>query len=299
MLNAAPLPPIELVLTSLINELVTLSTDYILVVDDYHEITEQAIHEGLSYLLEHRPLSLQLVISSRTDPPIPLARWRALQQVVELRAADQRFTPAEIAAFLKRTVGREFTSAETTALGDRTEGWIVGLQLAVLSLHGQTDISKAVQALTGNHRYILDYLTEDALDQQSEEVRSFLLYTSILEQLSGPLCDTLLERSDSQVMLERLEQANVFINPLDSERQWYRYHSLFAETLREHLRRAEPNAIPDLHHRAAAWYEQHNLPFEAFKYSLEAGDFTHATGLLEQSAPLLLRDNHLTTLLGY
>src|SRR5262249_55282327 len=161
--------------------------------------------------------------------------------------------------FLKTTIGRELTSAETTALGDRTEGWIVSLQLAALSLREQRDISKVVHALTGNHRYVLDYLTEETLDHQSEDVRSFLLKSSILNQLSGPLCDTVLERSDSQAILEMLEHSNVFISPLDSERQWYRYHSLFAETLREHLRRAEENLIPALHRRAAAWYEQYNL----------------------------------------
>jgi len=234
-------PPLEAVLTVLVNELVEGSEAIVLVLDDYHLVEAPAVHDSLAVLLERLPPQLRLVLASRADLPLPLARLRAGGQLTELREADLRFTREEAAALLRTAVGTELPESAVAVLGDRTEGWAAGLQLAALSLPGHADVSAFVEGFSGSHRYVLDYLTEEVLDRQPQELRAFLLETSILERLSGPLCAAVTGRADSQELLERAERANLFLHPLDEARGWWRYHHLFADLLRVRLRvRAAP-----------------------------------------------------------
>jgi LuxR family maltose regulon positive regulatory protein len=247
-------PPIESVLTTLVNEIAAIPKDFALVLDDYHVIEVEPVHDATTFLLEHMPPNAHLVIASRVDPPLPLARLRARGQMTEMRADDLRFTPEETAAFLRGVMGLDLPEESVTALEERTEGWIAGLQLAALSVRGREDISGFIATLRGSSRYIVDYLAEEVLRRQPEGVRAFLLQTSILDRLSGPLCDAITDRADGQEMLERLERANLFTIPLDEERRWYRYHHLFSEFLCEHLRRTRPDQEPRLHRKASSWY---------------------------------------------
>ncbi|MDQ2683183.1 MAG: helix-turn-helix transcriptional regulator, partial [Chloroflexota bacterium] len=220
--------PIEPILITLINDIAESGVPRALVLDDYHVITNPEIHSAVTFLLENLPAPMQLVISSRADPSLPLARLRVRGELVEIRAADLRFTPDEAAAFLRDVMGLELSAETIAALEQRTEGWIAGLQLAALSMHGRDDVSGFVSAFTGDARYIVDYLLEEVLQRQPDDLRDFLLQTSILERLSGPLCDAVTGRSDSSRTLAHLEAANLFVIPLDDRRQWYRYHHLFA-----------------------------------------------------------------------
>src|SRR6266498_1410132 len=232
LFNALAQPTSNAVVTALVNELAALPDELVLILDNYHLIESQAVHDSLTFLLDHLSPGMHVVISSRSDPPIPLARFRARGQLAELRAADLRFTLEEAAALLRRVWGLNLPEESIAALEARTEGWVTGLQLVALSLRGASAPVRLIQGFTGSNRYILDYLTEEVIEQQSDELRSFLLRTSVLEHLSGPLCDVLRGRSDGQEMLEHLERANLFLVPLDEERHWYRYHRLFADLLR-------------------------------------------------------------------
>ncbi len=255
----SPLPPIETVLTAWINALATLPHEVALVLDDYHLITEQSIHRSLAFLLDHLPRQLHLVMATRANPSLPLARLRTRGHLTEIRAADLRFTTEETAAFLTRGLGLELSDGDIAALEARTEGWIAGLQLAALSMRGRQDIPAFLKAFTGSQRYIIDYLTEEVLARQPEPVQTFLLQTAILERLQGSLCEAVIGEhgggASGQAMLEQLEQANLFLVPLDDERLWYRYHQLFAEALRHRLQRRQPAQVPELHRRASAWYD--------------------------------------------
>jgi LuxR family maltose regulon positive regulatory protein len=242
-------PPLRSVLTILLNELAAIPKGFVLVFDDYHVIENRTIHDAIAFLLDHMPPQMHLIISSRPDPPLPLARLRAKSDLAELRPADLRFEPEEVATFLNGMVGFDLSADDVAALDERTEGWIAGLQLVALSLQGERDIPNFINEFTGTHRYILDYLAEEVLHRQPEDVRDFLLRTAILGLLSGPLCDALTGRSDSQQKLEDLEQANLFLVPLDHQRRWYRYHHLFSDFLRERLRRIRPDLTPELHPR--------------------------------------------------
>ena len=222
--------------------------------DDYHLIDSEPVHASLRFLLEHLPPGLHLVLASRADPPLALARLRARGQLAELRAADLRFTAEEAAALLGEAAGPDVAVPRVAALAARTEGWAAGLQLAALSLRGQGDAAGFVAAFSGSHRYVLDYLAEEVLDRQAEQVRTFLLETSVLERLSGPLCDAVTGRADSQAMLEEVERAGLFLVPLDEVRGWWRYHHLFADLLRARLQQEQPDRIAELHRNAAAWY---------------------------------------------
>jgi LuxR family maltose regulon positive regulatory protein len=266
----------------LINQLVEGPEQVVLVLDDYHLVDAPAVHDSLTLLLERLPAQLRLVLASRADPPLPLARLRASGQLVELREADLRFTPEEAAALLKATVDAELPEAAVATLGDRTEGWVAGLQLAALSLHGQADISTVVEEFSGSHRYVLDYLCEEVLDRQPEPLRAFLLETSILERLSGPLCAAVTGRGDSQELLERAERANLFLHPLDEVRGWWRYHHLFADLLRARLQQERPHGVEELHRAAAAWHEAQGMADEAIAHALAAGDATWAARLIER-----------------
>ncbi|HEX6606805.1 MAG TPA: DUF2306 domain-containing protein [Chloroflexia bacterium] len=261
-LQAPQPPPSEAILTTLLNEIAAVPHRLVLVLDDYHLIDAHAIDEATTFLLEHLPPQLHLVIASREDPPLPLARLRARNQLTEVRAADLRFTPAEAAAFLQ-AMNLQLSADEVAALEERTEGWIAGLQLAALSLQGRRDVPASIRAFAGDHRYILDYLGEEVLAHQPAAVRRFLLHTAILERLTGALCEAVTGQEGGSARLEALERGNFFVVPLDERRQWYRYHHLFAEVLLAHLRAEQPDLLPTLHRRASAWYEQHGLAAEA------------------------------------
>lgn len=298
-LQSSQLPSLEPLLIHLINELSAKMVPFSLVLDDYHLIKDAPIHDSLAFLLEHLPQSLHLVIASRTDPPLPLARLRARGDLNEVRAAELRFTPEEAAAFLNGVMGLNLSAENIAALEERTEGWIAGLQLAALSMRGRSDLDSFITAFTGSHRHILDYLSEEVLNRQPEHVRTFLLCTAILERLTAPLCDAVTEGDDGDLVLEHLERANLFLIPLDEERRWYRYHHLFAEALRARLRQTKRDSVSALHHRAAHWYEREGLISEAVEHALAAGDFEHAARITAASADDFWAHGQLTLLLGW
>ena len=299
-------PPTESILTTLLNEITALPDSFVLVLDDYHLVDAQPVDEALTFLLEHLPPQMHLVIATREDPHLPLARLRARGQLTELRLADLRFTPSEAAEFLNQVMGLDLSAEDIAALETRTEGWIAGLQLAALALQGAVsmpghqDAAGFIKSFTGSHHFVLDYLIEEVLGQQPESVQTFLLRTSILERMCGPLCDAvcsagtaiLLDSSASgQETLEYLEHANLFVVPLDNERRWYRYHHLFADLLRQRLRQsaasstqAEGKDISELHIRASQWFEENRLEMEAFQHAVAANDVERAERLIQSKA---------------
>jgi LuxR family maltose regulon positive regulatory protein len=289
-------PPIEVVLTFLINELAAVSSPLILVLDDYHVIHTLSIHEQLKFLLEHQPGQLHLVIISREDPLLPIPRLRARGKVLEIRQEDLRFTFKETADFLNRVMGLSLSFSQVAALEQRTEGWIAGLQLAALTMRGGQDNSGFIDAFTGSSRYILDYLIEEVFERQPADVRDFLLKTSILERLSASLCDAVTDRADSQSLLEALEQANLFIVPLDQRREWYRYHRLFAELLRHRLRIDYKESERDLHIRAGDWFEKNGYFADAIQYAISAQDWSRAKSLLQRVNSDMLKRGEVATL---
>ena len=291
--------PLEAVVTSLLNELDAVAEEVVLVLDDYHLIQASAVHQSLAFLLEHLPGSLRLVVASRADPPLPLARLRARGQLVEVREGDLRFTPEEATELLGAAVGSDLSEAAASVLGERTEGWAAGLQLAALSLRGHTDPAGFVAGFSGSHRYVLDYLTEEVLDRQPEPLREFLLQTSVLERLSGPLCDAVTGRDDSQALLEQAERANLFLVPLDEVRGWWRYHQLFADLLRARLQREQPDPVAGLHQAAAAWSEAHGLVDDAVRHGLAAGETWWAARLLERHLDRFLLGGEGATVRGW
>ncbi len=271
-------------MTALINKLAAQPAEdkAVLVLDDYHLIDSQPVHEAVLFLLEHLPPGLRLVLASRSDPPLPLARLRACGQLAELRAAELRFTADEAAALLREAIGADLPGATVAALTARTEGWAAGLQLAGLSLRGQADAAGFVAAFSGSHRYVLDYLTGEVLEGQTGQVRGFLLETSVLERLSGELCDAVTGRAGGQAMLEQVERAGLFLVPLDEVRGWWRYHHLFADLLRVRLRQERPARVEALHRAAAAWHEEHDLADDAVWHAMAAGDPAWAARLVER-----------------
>ncbi|MEM9215404.1 MAG: tetratricopeptide repeat protein [Cyanobacteria bacterium P01_F01_bin.150] len=296
LLQSPQPPPIESILMTLLNELAAIKADFILILDDYHTIETPAIHDGIGFLLNHLPSQGHLIIASRTDPPLALARLRSHGNLTELRVSDLRFTPNETAAFLNQSMGLEISAAQVSALEQRTEGWIAGLQLAALSLQGRKDSAEFVAAFSGGDRYIVDYLLEEVLQRQSDHVRRFLLQTAILDRLSGSLCDAVTDQNGGQGMLETLERNNLFIIPLDNKRQWYRYHHLFADVLQAHALRSWPDRMPSLHGRASAWYEQHDLFADAIRHALAAQDFERSANLMEQVWPTMRRRQQEATM---
>jgi LuxR family maltose regulon positive regulatory protein len=284
-------PSAESILTSLLNEIAAVPENFMLVLDDYHVVEAQSVDQALTFLIEHMPPQMHLVIATREDPHLPLARLRAAGHLTELRAADLRFTASEAAEFLNRVMGLNLLAEDIAALDARTEGWIAGLQLAAISLQGHKDTASFVRSFTGSHHFVMDYLVEEVLQQQSESVQAFLLRTSILDRMCGPLCDAVLPDStgSGQATLEHLEQANLFVVPLDNERRWYRYHHLFAELLRQRLRQSGLDEA-ELHQRAGHWYEDNSLDLEAFHHAAAANDVDRAERLLEgRGTPLHLR----------
>jgi LuxR family maltose regulon positive regulatory protein len=326
--QTAHAPSTEQALVGMLNRMAALPEDRVLVLDDYHLITAQAVHDMLSFLLDHLPENLHLVIATRSDPPLHLARLRARGQLLELRQADLRFTADETAAFLNEAMGLDLSPEDVSALEARTEGWIAGLQMAALSMQGRKrtpgrvpgEPSELVQGLTGSHRFILDYMVEEVLDRQPPAIQEFLLKTSILDRLTGPLCSAVVAVGDSAVVrrqpssiypavatpltdspstLEHLDSANLFIVPLDDERRWYRYHRLFGDLLRKRLRRTYPLLVPALHRRASEWLEEQGLPAAAIGHALAAGDHERAAGLVEEAAEATLMRSEVATLLRW
>src|SRR6476659_2499479 len=276
-------------LVALLNDLDAISHDVVLVLDDYHVIDARDVQDGMAFLLEHLPPQIHLGIASRTDPPLPLARLRGRGELAEIRAADLRFTPGEAAAYLNEVMGLALTAADVAALEGRTEGWIAALQLAALSMQGREDTTAFIDGFAGDDRYIVDFLAEEVLQRQPEHVQHFLLQTSILDRLCGPLCAAVTGPAGGKAKLTALERGNLFLVPLDDRRRWYRYHQLFADVLHARLRDEQPDDVPDLHRRASAWYEENGEPSEALNHALATGDFARAADLLERAIPAMRR----------
>jgi LuxR family maltose regulon positive regulatory protein len=292
----SPQPPlIEQLLTGLINEIAQVPAPFVLVLDDFHVITGQHVRDGMTFLLDNLSRQMHLVLSSREDPPWPLARLRARREMTELRTRDLRFTSEEAASFLNDLVQLDLSPEDVAALEGRTEGWIVGLQMAVLSMRGRKDASGFIKAFSGSHRFILDYLVEEVLDQQPRDVQAFLLKTSILERMTAPLCNAVAATEDSQTILAQLEQGNLFLVPLDDERRWYRYHHLFADLLRYRLEQAQPGQVPVLHRRASEWYESIGQIVEAIGHALLAGDVEWLGRLVAENSLAAIYHGELAT----
>jgi LuxR family maltose regulon positive regulatory protein len=316
LLHSAQAPPIATLLPLLANDLAALSAPFILVLDDYHVIDAPAVHQALTFLIDHLPPQLHLIIVTRVDPPLPVSRLRVRRQLTELRAHDLRFTPEETALFLREVMGLPLSEEDIAALEARTEGWIAGLQLAAISLQDRPpeQISSFIDAFTGSHHFVVDYLVDEVLSRQPTHLQDFLLHTAILDRLSGPLCDAVVrndscagapavaneEQVASQAMLEQLERSNLFIIPLDDARHWYRYHHLFAQVVRERLvSSTSPETIARLHRRASGWFETHGLAVEAVQHALAAHDWERAAHLIEQHGQLLMQRGQAHTMLGW
>jgi LuxR family transcriptional regulator, maltose regulon positive regulatory protein len=289
-LESAQPPSVEATLTPLVNELAALPTDVVLVLDDYHAVDARPVDEAVAFLLEHRPSQLHVTIATREDPALPLARWRARAELSEIRAADLRFTPDESAAFLNRVMELGLSTGDVDALATTTEGWVAGLQLAAISLRGHEDAAGFIRSFSGSDRFVLDYLVEEVLERQPPALRQFLLRTSILDRLCGPLCDAVMldPSTPGQQTLEHLERANLFIVPLDGERHWYRYHHLFRDLLRQQLGQSERDAVVDeLHVRASLWHEDNGFDLNAFRHAAAGHDIERAERLVMGYGPSL------------
>jgi LuxR family transcriptional regulator, maltose regulon positive regulatory protein len=281
LLQAGQPAAAEAVLTALLNDLAAIAGDIVLVLDDYHVIDAPSVQDGMAFLLDHLPPGLHLVIASRADPALPLARLRARGDLAEIRAAELRFTPDEAAAYLNGMMGLQLTARDVTVLEARTEGWIAALQLAALSMQGREDVAGFIDGFAGDDRYVVDYLAEEVLQRQPDRVQTFLLQTCILGRLSGPLCDAVTGLGGGKAMLEALDRGNLFLVPLDDRRRWYRYHHLFADVLQARLLDEHPGQVPELHRRACAWYEQNGERSLAISHALAAGYYGRAADLVE------------------
>jgi LuxR family transcriptional regulator, maltose regulon positive regulatory protein len=299
MLRSPQSPSFQAALTLLINEVAELNRQVTLVLDDYHLITVQSIHSGLEFILNHLPPTLHLYITTRSDPPIGLSRLRARGELVELRATDLCFSLEETKSFLNEIMGLALTPQDVEILGTRTEGWIVGLKMAAVSMQGSGDAARRIQIFAGDDRYILDYLLEEVLEQQSEKVRNFLLQTSILDRFNHELCDAVTGLAESRAILQYLDNSNLFIVPLDNRRSWYRYHQLFGELLQHVLMREQAELLPDLHGEAARWFMEHDQAEEAIHHAFQARDFETAADLMGQIRLQLSKRGQTATLLKW
>ncbi|MDX1416781.1 MAG: hypothetical protein R3293_21445, partial [Candidatus Promineifilaceae bacterium] len=287
--------PAEVILTAVINQIAALPNKIVLIFDDYHCIDTSSIDDALAYLLEHLPPQLHLVIATRDDPHLPVARLRSRGQLTELRAADLRFSSSESAEFLNQVMGLNLAAEDVAALESRTEGWIAGLQLAAIALQGpasqpgRREVATLVNSFTGSHRFVMDYLIEEVLEQQPDNVQTFLLQTAVLKRMNSSLCNAVTGLDDGRTILDTLERANLFIVPLDEERQWYRYHHLFADLLQRRMRQSQRDILPTLHDRASAWYAQNGFVSDAIEHALHAGDFERAAQLLIEPVDTIWR----------
>jgi LuxR family maltose regulon positive regulatory protein len=291
--------PADAVLTSLVNELAAARGELWLVLDDYHVIEDREVREGVRFFMDHLPPNVHVLVSTRADPDLPLPRWRVRGEVVEIRAADLRFTAEEATAYLNASAGLDLAAPDVAALEERTEGWIAALQLAALSLRGHDDVSGFIARFAGTDRYVVDYLVEEVLAHQGDHVREFLLQTSVLDRLTGSLCNALTLLDDGDQTLGALDRANLFLVPLDDGRHWYRYHHLFADVLRSRLQSERPDLAPVLHRRASAWFESEDLPDEAVRHALLARDFARAAHLMELLVPSIRKHRREAVLLRW
>jgi LuxR family transcriptional regulator, maltose regulon positive regulatory protein len=299
LLQTLPPPTPEAVLTIVINELTDIPHSIILVLDDYHVITTPAIHTAVTFLVDHMPSTFHLVIASRADPLLPLARWRARREMTELHTADLRFTTEEAALFLNTAMGLNLVTPDLATLEERTEGWIAGLQLAALSLQGRNDASDFVASFAGSNHYIMDYLVDEVLEHLPQVTREFLLQTALLDRLCGSLCDAVTGQNNGQAMLEQLERANLFLVPLDDERRWYRYHHLFADVLRSRVQQIYPAQLSEWYRRASVWYEEHEFLLEAINEAWRAVDMAQVARLIEQHGPAIAFRGQIHTVLAW
>jgi LuxR family maltose regulon positive regulatory protein len=300
MLIAPQLPPLELIVTALINDLAAATNPIVLVIDDYHAVTDLNIHTSLDFFLDHLPPHVQVALTTREDPPLSLPRRRARQKLTEVRAADLRFTLSEATELFNAIMRLSLTSADIAALEQRTEGWAVGLQLAALSLQGRSDQHDFIAAFAGDDRYIADYLLEEVIQRQPPAMQDFLLKTSFLPRLNAALCDAVLERRDSRSVLADLDRANLFIVPLDNRREWFRYHHLFGDLLRQRVNDTiGPAEVIELYHTASAWFEQHGLLDEAIGLALRARDYDRTARLIELHVSWMFKHSELQLLAEY
>jgi LuxR family transcriptional regulator, maltose regulon positive regulatory protein len=299
LLQSPQPPPIESILATVLNELSAISEEVVLVLDDYHAIDARDIQDGMVFLLDHLPARTHLVIASRADPTLPLGRLRAGGELTEIRAVDMRFSPDEAAAYLNEVMDLNLTAEDVRALESRTEGWIAALQLAALSMRGRDDRAGFIASFAGDDRYIVDYLVQEVLQLQPERIRGFLLQTSILDQLTGPLCDAVTGQTGGSAMLEALDRGNLFVVPLDDRRRWYRYHHLFAEVLQTYLQSEQPDHVSDLHRRASDWFEAHGERSVAIRHALAGRHFERAAELVELAIQELRRTRQDALLLSW
>jgi LuxR family transcriptional regulator, maltose regulon positive regulatory protein len=299
LLESPQAPPIEPVLTTLINDWSSLTQDIVLVLDDYHLISTREIHDSIAFLLAHLPPHIHVVIASRADPPLALARMRARGELVEVRIGELRFRPDEATAYFNDVMGLHLAERDVAAIEARTEGWIAALQLAALSMQGREDVASFIAGFAGDDRYIVDYLVEEVLERQTEQVRRFLLETSILDRLSGPLCEAVTGQAGGNAMLETLDHANLFVVPLDDRRRWYRYHHLFGDVLQARLLNDQSADVAELHRRAGKWYEQTGQVSDAIRHAFAALDFPNAANLIERVLPELRKSRQEATLIDW
>ena len=290
------LQPLTNVVAALLNDLYDLADPVVVVFDDYHVIDSPDIHESVAYLIDHAPPTFHLVLASRSDPPIPLARLRARGQLLEIRAADLRFTHDEATSYLNDTMGLSLDAGDVDSLGARTEGWIAALQLAALSLQGRDDVDRFIENFTGDDRFVVDYLVEEVLDRQPETIRSFLLQTAVLDRLTGGLCDAVTGGTHGRATLEQLDRSNLFLVALDDRRHWYRYHHLFADVLRARLTDEDPGLIDELHRRASDWYSVNGEPAAAIEHAMAGHHVDDAARLIELAAPSMRQSRQEGTL---
>ncbi|NDJ87353.1 MAG: AAA family ATPase [Chloroflexi bacterium] len=291
-LLGSPQPPAETLLTTLLNDIAAIPGDFVFVLDDYHVLDSQVVNAALTFLIDNQPANMHLVITTREDPRLPLARLRARGELTELRASDLHFTLDEAAEFLNHAMGLAISPDDVAALEARTEGWIAGLQLAAISMQGQQDTTEFIKSFTGSHHFVLDYLVEEVLSRQPPHIHDFLLKTSILDRMCGPLCDAVLQDDgySAEETLEGVRQANLFLVPLDNERRWYRYHHLFGDLLRKRLRQTAIVDSDELHIRASRWYEDNDFEIEAFQHAAAANDVERAERIISgTSVPLYFR----------
>jgi LuxR family maltose regulon positive regulatory protein len=295
MLRSPQPPPVVWILNTLINELAKTQTEFALVLDDYHEIDNQSIHELMSYLVENMPPQMHLFISTRIDPPLPLARLRARGHMIELRAADLRFTSGEATEFLNEMMNLGLSHSQVETLEARTEGWIAGLRMAALSIRTTNDVTAFIDSFGGGTRHIFDYLIEEVVDRQLPDIRDFLLRTSVLDRLTGPLCNAITGRNDSREVLQRLERGNLFLVPLDDNNQWYRYHQLFSDLLQAQMIRQRPDLISELHSKASRWFEGEGLTVEAVNHAMASQDWDRVKELIEPRVKIMIAQNRYAT----
>ncbi len=299
LLHTTQPPAIEAVLIALLNDIALLPHKIILMLDDYHVIVSPIIHRSLTFLLDHLPEHMHVIMTCRSDPPLPLPRLRARGELIEIRTPDLRFTFDEAITFLEQVMHVQLSREDIAILERRTEGWVTGLQLAGLSLQGRQDSSDFVRSFSGNNRYVLDYLLEEVLHRQPEHIQTFLLETAILNRLTGPLCNVICDRHDGQEMLETLERANLFLVPLDTTRCWYRYHHLFADLLRHRLQQSAPEHLTDLHRRAVQWYEGQGMMIDAITHALAMQDFVYTARLISEVAEAMLMRGEAMTVANW